>query len=163
MIRDPFSLMDAIGAAFDRYQKPVPHPGGPDETFCNMAVAKVLLALGSQELRNPDGTPLNADQMVSKRASEAKAPGVWREIQMEDAQAIANAGGVVVAGMTSQQLNMKHGHVVVCRPGNAELSSKWSGMCPMVSHVGENSLIGSDASWAFPGKLRPRFFQLIAP
>ncbi len=162
MIRDPFSLMDAIGAAFDRYQKPTPNPDGTFTTYCNMSVCKVLLAMGSQELRNIDGTPLNADQMVADMAAEAAALGAWREIQMEDAQAVANAGGIVVAGMTSQQLNMKHGHVVVCRPGNAELSAKWAGMCPMVSHVGENSLIGIDASWAFPGTLRPRFFQLVA-
>ena len=150
------NLLDAILQAFDRFQTPTALPGGGFMTYCNMAVAKVLLTLGSHELRNPGGSPLDANQMVAAMSSSSN----WQEVQMEDAQALANSGQVVVAGMTSQQLGQDHGHVVVVRPGTAEMSEKWQGMCPKVSHVGEKSLIGTVASWAFPGTLRPRFWQL---
>ena len=154
------NLLDAITAAFDRWQHPTPVPGGPDQTHCNQAVGKVLMTLGSHELRNIDGTPLNADQMVEDMDAESKSGVAWTEINMEDAQGLANAGQIVVAGMSSADLGQSHGHVVVCRPGNADQSAKWSGLCPKVSHVGENSLIGIGAEWAFPGTKRPRFFQL---
>ena len=149
-------LLDAILQAFDRFQTPTALPGGGYQTYCNMAVGKVLMTMGSLELRNPGGSPLDANQMVAAMSSSSN----WQEVQMEDAQALANSGQVVVAGMTSQQLGQDHGHVVVVRPGTAELSNKWGGLAPKVSHVGEKSLIGSGAEWAFPGTLRPRFWQL---
>ena len=149
-------LLDAILQAFDRFQTPTALPGGGFMTYCNMSVAKVLLTLGSHELRNPGGSPLDANQMVAAMSSSSN----WQEVQMEDAQALANAGQIVVVGMTSQQLGQTHGHVVVVRPGNSELSNKWGGLAPKVSHVGEKSLIGVGAEWAFPGTLRPRFWLL---
>jgi hypothetical protein len=150
-------LLDAILESYDLFHTPKDITGdGKPETFCNRSVFHVLKCMGSSQLRDADGGAMLADQMIdAMRRSPA-----WQSVEMEQAQPLANEGAVVVAGLTSQELSAQHGHVVVVRPGTAELSNKWSGYAPKVSHCGSESLIGRSAAWAFPGKVRPGFWML---
>jgi hypothetical protein len=145
-------LLDAILEAYDQFHEPK-----NGETFCNLAVFHVLKCLGIfDQLRDADGSAMMADQMIdAMRRSPA-----WQSVSMEMAQPLANEGQIVVAGMTSAEMSEKNGHVVVVRPGLPELSGKWAGYAPKVSHCGFHPLIGSGAEWAFPGKVRPGFWLL---
>jgi hypothetical protein len=151
-------LTDAVDEAYDNHHETQPIPGSTElRTFCNEAVFDVLQRMGSNELKDSDGKAMMADQMID---AMSRSPQTWQEIDMEAAQDFANAGRVVVAGMTSTQLAERHGHVVVCRPGLPDYSAKWQGKAPKVCHCGFHPWIGRGAEYAFPGMQRPQFWML---
>jgi hypothetical protein len=141
-------LLDAILEAFDLYHTPEDVDVKPGlETFCNLAVNHVLARMGYEKFKG-----MVANQMIDALSRSSD----WEGIPMDQAQVIANAGGVVLAGEASDP----HGHVVVVRPGIADLSAKWHKFTPKVSHVGGKSLIGKSAAYAFPGADLPGFWKL---
>lgn len=144
-------LTDAIDESFDLYSQPK-----NGATFCNFSVFHVLQRMGADQFRDASGGPMLADQMID---AMTRSPA-WEEIQMEQAQDMANSGEIVVAGMTGDELKDAHGHVVVVRPGIPEFSPKYGALAPKVSHCGHNPYIGRAVSWAFPGSTRPRFWKL---
>jgi hypothetical protein len=145
-------LLDAILEAYDSFHTSKEVEAGHVATFCNFAVDLVLARMGYEKMRNPDGSPMMANQMVDFMTRSAD----WEEVLMEHAQTFANDGRVVVAGREEEG----HGHVVVVRPGVAEYSGKYAAKAPRVSHVGLNSHIGRSAAWAFDGVFPPKFWLL---
>ena len=135
-------LIDAICEAFDSRMMPT-----EDATFCNLATQYVLARFNYTKM---DG--MTADQMFDFLTRSED----WSPVDMGDAQDLANAGRVVVAGMQADP----HGHVVVIRPGRPEYSGKWATNTPKCSNVGLRpwGRIGDGVSFAF--KEIPKFFLL---
>jgi len=134
-------LLDACLEAYDLYNTPKDVTGdGKAETFCNFATHHVAVRMGYEKL-GEGRKPMLASQMVDflKRSPE------WERIGMESAQALANEGRLVVAGVADEP----HGHVVVIRPGVEEYSPKWGLKAPKACDVGGKSDIGKTLAWAF--------------
>jgi len=146
MIEKALRLLDACCEAYDSFQTPK-----DGHTFCNFAVDHILMRMGYDDMKNSDGTPMLANQMVDFMTRSLD----WEEVRMDEAQNLANVGEVVVAGKAEEG----HGHVVVVRPGTAEHSGKW-GPVPKCCNVGAHSWIGRGVNYAFGGDVKPTFWRL---
>lgn len=134
-------LLDAILDGYDTYQAP---RGG--DTFCNKSVQHVAGRLGYEKLKG-----MLANQIVDFLSRSAD----WEPVEMDKAQAYANEGRLVVAGLQAEP----HGHVVVIRPGLEDRSAKWGNVVvPKASNVGANSYIGKHLAWGFQDK--PKLWML---
>lgn len=129
-VKDPIALIDAILDAYDNAGF-LPNPDGT--THCNQAVQAVLKTLGYGMMEG-----MTADQMVDFLQKSQE----WSDVSIEKAQEMANQGSILIAGLSSTELNQGHGHVVVLRPGRAVYSGKWStNQCPRVLNVGIENFI----------------------
>ncbi|MBI4395867.1 MAG: hypothetical protein HY548_02145 [Elusimicrobia bacterium] len=136
---DLYRLIDAFCEAYDN-----PHfKPRQGMTFCNQAVQAVSERMGYKKFKS-----LLANRMVALMRSSSE----WVRIPIDEAQSYANEGHLVVAGQQDQP----HGHVVVVRPGVAEISRKWGGPVPKVINVGADNFIGKGLNWAF--KEKPEVF-----
>lgn len=126
-MRDLITLIDAILDTYDNTDLQ-PHDG---ITYCNLAVNFVATAMGCKAFAG-----LTADQILDLVENNE----CWSDVPFEKAQDMANQGTLVVAGLTSQQLNQEHGHVVVIRPGKPCYSGKW-GKTPRCLNIGEQNFI----------------------
>ncbi len=145
-------LLDACLEAYDNWHVSKDVTGdGKAETFCNFSVDHVLARMGYVKMRNPDGKPMMANQMIDFLTRKVDD---WQKIEMGAAQDLANDGRVIIAGISEEP----HGHVVVVRPGLEDLSGKWGVKVPKVSHVGARSYIGRGVNHAF--KEIPMFWML---
>ena len=144
-------LIDAYSEAFDQFFQPSPpfdaagHPI-PSQTFCNEAVQYVLARFNYTKMAG-----MNANQMVDfmRRSSD------WQAIGMDQAQDLANAGRIIVAGAENlipvPPATEPHGHVVIIRPGRPEYSAKWQTNAPKCSNVGLRPFgkMGQSVAYAF--------------
>ena len=119
------NLIGLFEAICDSYDNPtfVPVNG---ITHCNEAVAAVADAMGCKDLAFK-----TADEIVAYLSGNSD----WQAIPMDKAQATANQGSLVVAGLSSEALKQGHGHIVVVRPGIPCESGKW-GTVPRCLNVG---------------------------
>lgn len=122
------ALIEAILDTYDDVSL-FPKPNGI--TFCNIAVYGIAHDMGCNQL---DGK--NADDIVAFISSDHD----WQQVPMEQAQGLANAGSLLIAGLSSSELGQTHGHVVVIRPGIESYSGKW-GKVPQVLNIGSTNFI----------------------
>jgi hypothetical protein len=127
------ALIEAILDAYDDVSL-LPKPNGT--TFCNIAVYGIAHALGCNQL---DGK--NADDILAFLISSND----WQAVPMIEAQDLANAGSLLIAGLNSTELGQAHGHVVVVRPGVQTYSGKW-GLVPRVLNIGSTNFIARGKS-----------------
>jgi hypothetical protein len=146
---DVLRLIDAICEAYDAYHVPKDVDGKPgDETFCNMAVNYVCSRLGYEKFKG-----MVANQIVDYMR---RKPEEWEPVNMDAAQALANEGRLLLAGVQDEP----HGHVAVIRPGVEEYSGKWKAKAPKTGNVGGSSAIGKSLAWAFGGYTPPEIWML---
>src|SRR3990167_4417677 len=140
-------LIDAICRVYDNpAYKPKKDARGNLTTFCNFAVRDIC---GSMVCHDFAG--LIADQIYDLLVQSSG----WQEIRMNQAQAKANQGSLVVAAARSTQLKKAHGHVCVIRPGLEQDSGKW-GKVPSCINIGADNFIGKGICWAF--SVQPKIF-----
>lgn len=122
-IKDPVQLNEAQNIVFAN-KAYWPNAG---QTFCNEATQDVLNRLGYNALNG-----MLADIMYKMIAGASD----WKLIAMEDAQAIANAGTILVATLPSYKLGQLDGHICTLTPGQAVDSGHWGAMAPMCMNLG---------------------------
>lgn len=126
-------LNQAILRAYERPEyKPKIANGKIVETYCNAAARDVAGYMGCH-----DFSGLNADAQC-KVMRESKD---WREVQIKDAQYMANQGSLVFAALSSNELMETHGHICVIRPGEMIWSSHWNMEVPSCMNVGGQNFI----------------------
>lgn len=126
-MKDLITLIDSICEAYDRPDF-VPANG---ETHCNQAVSMIADIMGCKTLDFK-----SADEIVTYIAANPD----WQEIQLSQAQDMANQGSLCIAGLDSKTLNDTHGHVVVIRPGKVVYSGKW-GPTPRCLNIGAENFL----------------------
>lgn len=117
---------------------------GKDETFCNMAVAKIADTLGCRDFK---AGPL-ANEMCAIMDKK------WRKVDAGYAVVHALHGGLAIAG----KRGAPHGHVAVVYPEPMQLSPSLGELVPLVANVGKENKIGRVTEF-FPVKDGlPEFF-----
>lgn len=124
------NLIGLVDAIFDVYDNPDLLPKD-NVTFCNVSVWLVAEALGYRTL-----TGKTADDIMKFIEDNED----WSDVPLEKVQDMANAGSLIIAGLTGKELNQDHGHVVVVRPGIPCYSGKW-GKVPRVLNVGSENFV----------------------
>lgn len=126
-MKDIITLIDSILDTYDNRDLQ-PHDG---VTFCNLAVMFVATAMGCKGFAG-----LTADQIIEMMESS----DCFSDVPFEKAQEMANQGSLLIAGLSSKELNQEHGHVVVIRPGKTCYSGKW-GPTPRCLNIGGENFI----------------------
>jgi len=132
-MKDVFALLDGIHLAFNRPEYNPEH----GTTHCNQFVDEVCRTLGFKELNGK-----LANDIVDFLSTHPQ----WQEIKCEESQSIANAGGLIVAGLKDEKLD--HGHVCIICPGKEKPSGRW-GLVPSCASVGIENTIGKGINWSF--------------
>ena len=162
-MRNVGKLVQAILRAYERPEyRPKKNPAGEIiETYCNYAVRDVSGAMGCHDLENK-----SADQMY-EFLMESKS---WKEIPMGDAQLAANRGTLVVAALPSSEMEARHGHICIVRPGEEVHSAKFGGLVPAIMNIGGQNFIlrysTRDGTWIEAGingafRTLPKFFAWV--
>lgn len=162
-MRNVGKLVQAILRAYERpeYRPKKDASGNIVTTYCNFAVRDISGAMGCHDLENK-----TADQMY-EFLKDSKS---WKEIPMNDAQLAANRGTLVVAALPSSEMDARHGHVCVVRPGEEVHSSKFGGPVPAIMNIGGQNFIlryttrdGTSIEAGMNGAFRtlPKFFAWI--
>lgn len=133
MEENALKLIDACCSALE---KPEFAPRN-STTYCNQAVQYIATMMGCIEF----SASMNANRMIDMMAQSEH----FAEIPVENAQAYANNGSLVIAGLKA----MPHGHVCVIRPGKEIYSGKWMIKAPRIINVGGENFISRSLSWAF--------------
>ena len=128
-MKDPIVLIDAILDSYDN-QSFLPANG---VTHCNEALHMIGVTVAAYD----KFYGLTADQIIDYIVNNASE---WQPVAMTDAQAMANEGSWLVAGLKSTELGQAHGHVVTIRPGREVYSGKW-GSVPRVLNIGAQNFI----------------------
>jgi len=122
---------------------------GDKETFCNIALDRVLGLCGIPRMVNKlNGQPLMANDMIDFMRSSVN----WERVNGEVATARANIGTLVVAAQQADG----HGHVAPVYPAPAEWSGSWGKEAPMLSNVGRQNAV-LRASQCF--RTEPEYFS----
>lgn len=127
-MKDPIFLIDAILDVYDNHAYQ-PLPDGT--TFCNLAVNVICQKMGYNSFAGR-----TADEIIAL----LRTNGEWAEVDMGKAQALANQGSLLIAGLDSIALGQSHGHVAIIRPGIAVYSGKWQ-LVPRVINIGAQNFI----------------------
>ena len=102
-----------------------PHDG---ETFCNIALDRVLGLCGIPRMVGENGAPLMANEMIDFMRESPD----YAKINGDAACARASQGILVIACQQEEG----HGHVCPVYPATMEMSGSWGKTVPMVSNVG---------------------------
>jgi len=137
------NLIGLIDACCEAIENPNYRPRADGTTFCNIFVDAVAVKV----FGNHDFDGLTADQIYAFCESHADK---YTEIQMGEAQDMANQGSFVIAAATATMVNQSDGHVCVIRPGLLKDSGKW-GPCPSVCNIGRQNFIGRAPSGPIQG------------
>lgn len=162
-MRNVGKLIQAILRAYERpeYRPKKDAAGNILTTYCNFAVRDVSGAMGCHDLENK-----TADQMYDFLVESKN----WKEIPMGDAQLAANRGTLVIAALPSSEMNARHGHVCIVRPGEEVHSAKFGGLVPAIMNIGGQNFIlryttrdGEAIEAGINGAFRtqPKFFAWI--
>ena len=100
------------------------------ETFCNIALDRVLTLAKLPRMVDEKGQPLMANDMCDFMHDN---PSQWEPVNGDAATARASQGMLVVAC----QQEAGHGHVCPVYPASQQLSGSWGKTVPMVSNVGK--------------------------
>ncbi len=157
-MKDPKKLMEAaISAVDDPSLRPIFENGVFQQSFCNVAAQIIFKEFGGPGFPLTDkGLIPRADAMYYLMADNTKE---FHKIQVGTVQALANAGSLVFACMTSKMLQQEAGHVCVATPGQAEPSGKWGCEAPLCANVGVENFLGKKMSYAF--RTIPDFFVWV--
>lgn len=137
-MKNLIGLFEAVCETYDRIDFK-PSPDG--STHCNQAIHAVAQKLGCDDLAG-----LTADEIVAFLGTSSD----WQLIDMSAAQAYANQGSLVIAGLSSTDLKQSHGHVVVIRPGIPCDSGKW-GSVPRCLNIGAVDFLARGQSGVLMG------------
>lgn len=152
MKHNVLKLINVICYAYDRVREPkedeenwMPHAG---KTYCNKVVNLISMNLGYLKFAG-----MYANAMIDHITDN---PQEWMELNIEQAQDMANMGRLVIAGNKNEESG--HGHVIVIRPGDENWSNKWQQYCPKCINVGREVFIAQGINWAFINI--PKFYML---
>ena len=115
------SILDTVRVQLDLE----PHDG---ETFCNIALDRVLGLCGIPRMVGDNGQPLMANDMIDFMRESPD----YAKIDGNAACARASQGILVIAC----QQEASHGHVVPIYPAPMEMSGSYGKAVPMCSNVG---------------------------
>jgi hypothetical protein len=147
MQRSPKELQQIAKFCIDEW------PPQGNATFCNFSVEHVARIFGCRDFTRFDGRPLTANEIVGK----LEAGGNWRQVttHYDDAQTLANAGHLLVAGKKLPG----HGHVTWLVPGSMKRSGSYNSMVPLICNVGPaqwHGIHGLSLGYSFAN--RPKIF-----
>lgn len=155
-------LLTAILRTYERPEfKPKIVDGQILETYCNYAARDIAGQMGYHKFAGK-----NADDLYLF----LKTSHEWKEIEMSDAQFLANQGTLIFATLPSSLLGASHGHICVVRPGEEIHSANWNCKVPAVMNVGGQNYIlryktkgGEDIEAGVNGafKVIPKFYAWI--
>ncbi len=155
-------LVQAILRAYERPEyKPTIVDGKITVTHCSEAARDIAGYMGCH-----DFAAKNADAQYGFMKDSKE----WREIEMKDAQFLANEGTLIFAALPSNQLMAAHGHICVVRPGEEIWSSHWNKKVPSVMNVGGQNFVlwfrtsdGTQIEAGLNGAFRtePKFFAWV--
>jgi hypothetical protein len=118
------------------YGNPSLKPLNDGTTFCNVATQFIAEGLGYTGFRG-----LMANQMVDLMT----VSDMWKFVEIEEAQALANNGTWVVAGERGET----HGHVCTIIPGEMVKAGHWNLWVPICVNIGKTVDFGKGINWAF--------------
>ena len=125
--------------AFEHTKKEYPDPAMP---ACNISVHHAFYHLtGSTELSSKvEVAPkkLPTAKLANEMLRHCATADHWEEIPMQEAQALANQGEIVIAGAINEEGKDPHGHVVLIVPGTEEYSGNWKCKVPMSMDTGKD-------------------------
>jgi len=140
-----------------------PEREGARRTFCNFATCQTAIPLGAPVgedglITTPEGHGPRFS-MANEMARKLPQSGEFTEVGPEDAQAIANEGGVAIGVLPARG----HGHVVTVRPDNTylEAGATRQGSGPLLNDVGRYVRVAR-ASRVF-GSAQPRYYVPTDP
>jgi len=127
------TLIDAQNAAMDNddFQE---HNG---KTHCNQATLSIIQAVGAPDggLTNGDGSAVDANTMAQTLANSAD----YQHVSPEQAQAIANGGGLAIAAYQNPR---GHGHVATVRTLGVPGDNPPAGRGPLLNNIGPDAFTG---------------------
>lgn len=146
-------VLDALCEAYDN-PKFKAEPDG--KTHCDATVDYVLQKFGCDLFKADE---IMADDIVRTMRNSQKfqrLPG------SQAAQEWANKGTLVIAGLTSKDMGVSHGHVAFVRPGVMEFSTTWKKNAPKAMSNGsvEATTISGRMSKVF--RKEPDYFALVS-
>lgn len=124
-----------------------------ESTFCNVSVNYISQKMGFDGFRG-----MMANDIVHRMNN---APD-FSVVGPEAAQALANDGRLVIAGITGdpeQNGQLGHGHVSICYVGDTVYSGKWKEECPQTCNVGKENKFCS-SNYGFNSK--PKYYAWIS-
>lgn len=133
-MKDKLTLLDLIHTAFSRPE----YQPGVGLTHCNSFVSEVATNYGFKGLAG-----LLANDIIELISRHPD----WAVIAMDQAQAAANDGTLIVGGIKA----IPHGHVCIVCMGKEKTSGRW-GLVPSVANVGKINFIGGGINLSFSDK-----------
>jgi hypothetical protein len=126
------------------------------EFTCSQAACNIGVNHAFEELTcNDDFDGLLANDIMDDLGDSDD----WEEIEMNESQAFANGGDIVVTGTTNSSGT---GHLVMIVPGTEVSSGSWEGNVPVAMDTGPNkkwSSKGINYSWSSSSKDDVQFFK----
>lgn len=113
-----------------------------------LATASIAKAMGAPmaPLANTQGDAFTANQAAANLAAEAGKSGSYKEVSADQAQELANQGGLVIVAWSNPQGN---GHLATVRPEGVSGDQVHAGSRePLINNVGVDVGI-EGANWVF--------------
>ena len=130
------NLPKLITAILKTYERPEFQPKIKDgkvvETYCNFAAREIAGIMGYHKF---------AGKTANQLHDFLRSSSDWKEIDMEDAQFLANQGTLVFASLPASQMSGTHGHICVVRPGEEIYSARFRRKVPAVMNIGGQNFI----------------------
>lgn len=152
-MNDIGKLMDALCEAYEN-PKFKADPNGI--THCDATANYVLSKFGCILFAADE---IMADDIVRTMRNSQK----FQKLKdSEAAQASANRGIVVVAGLTGADMGDTHGHVAFVRPGTMEDSTTWKKKAPKVMSNGSVAATTFSERMSKVFRKEPEYFALVS-